>query len=117
MKNKYGYKAKRVKGKHIDEHRYVMEQHLGRALRADEVVHHKDGNKLNNALDNLEIMSRAEHASLHMSGRSVSLETRQRIKRTLKKRRETFGPPKTVKGVVAIDKKTKEIIKQRQQDM
>lgn len=47
------------------EHRYVMEQHLGRKLTTDECVHHKDGDKLNNRLDNLEVIDRALHTSLH----------------------------------------------------
>ena len=46
-------------------HRYVMEQHLGRKLRSDEIVHHKDEDKLNNDISNLEIMDRAQHASHH----------------------------------------------------
>ena len=49
----------------VFEHRYVMECFLGRSLRADEHVHHKDGNKLNNSLDNLEVLSREDHARLH----------------------------------------------------
>lgn len=47
------------------EHREIMEKHLGRKLRPDEHVHHKDGNKLNNKLSNLEIKIRAEHARFH----------------------------------------------------
>lgn len=47
------------------EHRLVMEQHLGRKLAPDEHVHHRDRDTLNNALDNLEILSRSEHARLH----------------------------------------------------
>ena len=47
------------------EHRHLMEQHLGRVLAVDECVHHKDGNKLNNSLDNLEVLDRAKHTSLH----------------------------------------------------
>ena len=39
------------------EHRFVMEQHLGRKLTADETVHHVDGDRANNALDNLELFS------------------------------------------------------------
>jgi len=50
---------------YVREHRLVMEQQLGRRLTEDEVVHHKDGDRLNNALDNLELMSAAEHSKLH----------------------------------------------------
>jgi len=37
------------------EHRWVMEQKLGRRLRPFEVVHHLDGNKKNNSPENLEL--------------------------------------------------------------
>jgi hypothetical protein len=37
------------------KHRYVMQQHLGRALEEYEQVHHKDGDKENNDISNLEI--------------------------------------------------------------
>lgn len=63
---KYGYKVIRVNGKSVPEHRYIMEQHIGRKLKHDEQVHHIDGNRLNNTIENLQIMTRAEHARLHM---------------------------------------------------
>lgn len=47
------------------EHRVVMEKHLGRILRRDEIVHHIDGNSLNNELANLIIVSTAEHSKYH----------------------------------------------------
>lgn len=46
-------------------HRRKMEDFLGRKLTCNEVVHHKDQNKLNNDINNLEVLTRAEHARLH----------------------------------------------------
>lgn len=54
-----------VNGQRIDEHRYIMEQHLGRKLSRTEVVHHKNGIKYDNRLENLELMSLSDHARLH----------------------------------------------------
>jgi len=42
-----------------------MEDALGRPLRSDEDVHHKDGDRANNAPDNLEVLPHGEHARLH----------------------------------------------------
>jgi hypothetical protein len=50
--NKYG-----AKGREVLEHRYVMEQALGRELRPEETVHHKNGQRQHNTLDNLELRS------------------------------------------------------------
>ena len=45
--------------------RWLMQEHLGRKLERHEEVHHKDGNKLNDSLDNLEVVSRTKHSKLH----------------------------------------------------
>ena len=50
---------------YVMEHRLVMEEVLGRILTKDEVVHHKNENKLDNRPDNLAIMTRSEHMKLH----------------------------------------------------
>lgn len=48
------------------EHRKIMEDDLGRLLDpVNEVVHHKDGDILNNSIENLEVMSRAAHLLIH----------------------------------------------------
>lgn len=59
------YRKIKRKGCSMDEHRYLIEQHLGRKLTTDEVVHHKNGNKLDNRIGNLEVMTKSEHARLH----------------------------------------------------
>ena len=46
-------------------HRVVMENQIGRLLTNDEVVHHIDGNKSNNDISNLQLLTNAEHAKLH----------------------------------------------------
>lgn len=51
--------------KTISYPRLLMEEKLGRPLTDDEDVHHIDGNKQNNSIDNLELVSRKYHAELH----------------------------------------------------
>ena len=55
----------RVNGRRVYLHRHIFETHV-RPLEPNEIVHHKDENKRNNAPDNLEALSgRAAHLYQH----------------------------------------------------
>jgi HNH endonuclease len=53
--NRNGYFEIRVDGRRIFQHRYVIEQHLGRRLLPEENVHHKNGIRHDNRLENPEL--------------------------------------------------------------
>jgi len=55
-----------------DAHRKVAEQKVGRKLGPNEIVHHADEDKDNNANDNLTVEERGRHTSSHNRNRHVS---------------------------------------------
>ena len=58
----------------IREHLFVMECHLKRGIKKGEIVHHIDGNKRNNNIDNLFLTTVAEHNKLHAASESIIFE-------------------------------------------
>lgn len=74
-----GYLEEKTERGWIRQHIAVAERALGRRLAPNEVVHHMNEVKTDNAPVNLEPMPRGKHASLHHLGSSRTDEQRRRI--------------------------------------
>lgn len=63
--DKKGYVLIHTKDGMEFEHRYLMEQMIGRKLTVDEDVHHINGDKADNRIENLTLMPHGEHTAYH----------------------------------------------------
>lgn len=70
--------------------RYLMENKIGRKLKTKEHVHHINGDCLDDRIDNLLIVSRAEHLKLHIGdippNRILDDKDAKTLKEMIKKR-------------------------------
>ena len=53
------------KNNYVAKHINIMLDHLGKECKKDKVVHHINGNKEDNSLENLKLMTPSEHSTLH----------------------------------------------------
>lgn len=77
--NVNGYRYILKGNKKMLEHRVAMENYMGRALRRSEVVHHKNQIKIDNRIENLEVMSRKNHTRHHHLGIPMAEKTKVRL--------------------------------------
>lgn len=87
---------------YILEQRLVVERQLGRYLKKNEVVHHINGVRNDNRIENLVVMTRHEHPANHQIGRPIKEETKEKIRKSL------MGHSVTEKTRKAVSKKTRE---------
>ena len=90
-KDKRGYRwvyiTENGKRRAIREHRLVMERHLGKKLSPEEVVHHRNGQRDDNAINNLEVTTWDAHTMGHHKG-SVRTDSQKRSLEVLANYRE-----------------------------
>lgn len=63
------YKIIRINGKQVREHRWKMEQHLGRKLESWEHVHHINDDSFDNRIENLIVLSNSDHQKIEVKNR------------------------------------------------
>lgn len=96
-----GYTEVKAKSGWVFQHIQAMEAHLGRQLAPGERVHHKNEEKSDNRIDNLELMEHGEHTAHHHKGQHRSIETRLKIAAKARTRSKlTEETVKTVRQLV-----------------
>jgi hypothetical protein len=89
----YGYVQIKHGNTFVYEHRYIIEQ-SGRKIKPNEVVHHINGNRTDNRIENLVILTKADHNKHHFKkvvwDKIRPLGSKSRIKKQLPRPEPTY---------------------------
>lgn len=70
---------------------FLIKKYLNINLKKWEVIHHINGNKIDDRLKNLKVMTRSEHTSLHQKGKK-HLKAKEASIKYFRNRRNKFAP-------------------------
>jgi DNA-binding NarL/FixJ family response regulator len=105
----------RKNGRQVAVHRLLVEEHLGRALPSNEVVHHRDHNPLNNDISNLQVMTRAQHLVHHLRTMPVKPWTEEEVAELIRLTRDGLSLDEIAKrlkrGYYAVRNRRKQLKK------
>jgi hypothetical protein len=86
----------KINGKYKLASRLIMEEHLGRPLGRNKVVHHVNQNTLDDRIENLRIMTQHDHRSFHGTGKSRS---EQQLSEAVRKKKSISMKAAWARGV------------------
>lgn len=108
---KYGkYAAVTIDGVKTHVHRLLMEYEVLNDIPKEFCIHHLDGNKMNDSIDNLAIMVAGAHNSHHMKGHAV---TDKQVEMTVKANHQRKGLKQYDLPFTAVIPSSKSVLMER----
>lgn len=104
--NRYVFSIGCTKGKSEYEHRIVARDILSEEVNENWIAHHKDGNSLNNLPNNLKMLSKSDHGSIHVKN-LMKLQAELAVKRKGRTIEEVYGLEKATEWKKNLSKRKK----------